>query len=94
MAPVSWHGIMHFAVGGIGFLGLVGACQLLGLRLRRENHSGLAVFSHVTGALFPVLFVAMAATGGAAWALLAFGGAVILASAWLTTIFAHYHQSR
>jgi hypothetical membrane protein len=93
VVPVSWHGVLHFVVGGIGFLGLFGACQFLGRRLRRENRPRMAVFSHVTGVLFLVLFVAMAATGGAAWALLAFTAAVVLASAWLSTIFAHYRRS-
>jgi hypothetical membrane protein len=92
VTPVSWHGALHFVFGGVGFLGLVGACQLLGRRLLRENRPRLAVFSFVTGVLFLVLFVAMAATGGASWALLTFTGAVILASAWLATIFAHYRR--
>ena len=85
--------MLHFVVGGIGFLGLFGACQLLGRRLRRENRPRLAALSRVTGVVFLILFVAMAATGGAAWALLAFTGAVILASGWLSTVFAHYRRS-
>ncbi|WP_203996884.1 DUF998 domain-containing protein [Virgisporangium aurantiacum] len=93
VVPVSWHGILHFVVGGIGFLGLFGASQVLGRRLRRENRPRLALFSRVTGIVFLVSFVAMAATGGAAWALLAFTGAVILASGWLTVVFAHYRRS-
>ncbi|MBW6439197.1 DUF998 domain-containing protein [Actinoplanes hulinensis] len=93
VTPMSWHGILHFVVGGIGFLALFGVCHLLGRRLRRENHPQMAIFSHVTGTLFLVLFIAMAATGGASWALFAFTGAVIVASAWLSTIFAHYRHS-
>ncbi|MFG1920833.1 DUF998 domain-containing protein [Cryptosporangium sp. NPDC048952] len=73
---VTTHGILHFVCGGIGFVGLVTACFLV-----------RTTFSRVTGALFGVTFVAMAATGGAAWALLAFTAAVILASAWLSTVF-------
>lgn len=93
VVPVSWHGMLHFVFGGIGFLALVVASQLLARRLRRENRPRLAVLSRVTGIVFLVLFVAMAATGGAAWALLAFTGAVILASGWLSTVFAHYRGS-
>ncbi len=93
VVPVSWHGVLHFVVGGIGFLGLFGACQFVGRRLRRENRPRMAAFSHLTGLLFLVMFVAMAATGGATWALLAFTAAVVLASAWLSTIFAHYRHS-
>nr|WP_050777863.1 hypothetical protein [Micromonospora sp. ATCC 39149]QLJ96911.1 hypothetical protein HZU44_18710 [Micromonospora carbonacea] len=90
---MSWHGVLHFVVGGIGFLGLFGAYQFVGRRLRRENRPRMAVFSHVSGILFPVMFIAMAATGGASWALLAFTAAVVLASAWLSTILAHYRHS-
>jgi hypothetical membrane protein len=93
VVPLSWHGLLHFVLGGVGFLGLFAACQLLGRRLHREHRPQLAVFSHVTGAVFLVLFVAMAATGGAAWALLGFTGAVILASVWLSTIFGYYRRS-
>jgi hypothetical protein len=93
VAPVSWHGILHFVVGGIGFVGLVVASQLLGRRLRREGRPRLAIFSHTTGVVFAVSFVAMAASAGAPWSLLAFTGAVILASAWLSTTFAYYRHS-
>lgn len=93
VVPVSWHGVLHFVAGGIGFLGLFGAFQFVGRRLRRENRPRMAACSHVTGILFLALFVAMAATGGVAWALLAFTAAVVLASAWLAAIFAHYRRS-
>ncbi|WP_328473807.1 DUF998 domain-containing protein [Actinoplanes sp. NBC_00393] len=86
VVPMSWHGSLHFVLGGIGFLALVAACFLIGRRL----DGGLAVFSYVTGVLFLIGFVAMAAGGGTAAGLLGFTGAVILASAWLSTIFAHY----
>ena len=85
VVPVSWHGSLHFVLGGIGFLGLVAGCLLLG----RLLDGGLAAFSYVTGVVFAVGFVAMAA-GGSAPGLLAFTGAVILASGWLSTICAHY----
>lgn len=86
-SAVSWHGMAHFAAGGIGFLGLVVACLILGRRL-----PGLALFSRVTGIVFLAAFLALASTGGPAWALLAFTAAVILASAWLTAVFSHYRR--
>lgn len=46
VVPVSWHGVLRFVVGGIGFLGLFGACQFVGRRLRRESRPRMAVFSH------------------------------------------------
>ncbi|MEU4426477.1 DUF998 domain-containing protein [Actinoplanes sp. NPDC024001] len=84
--PVSWHGGLHFLLGGIGFLGLVAACLLLGRHLRGR----LALFSYATGVLFFAAFAALAAGGGSAWSLFGFTGAVILASAWLSTVCAHY----
>ncbi|BCY09589.1 DUF998 domain-containing protein [Actinoplanes sp. L3-i22] len=92
VVPVSGHGIAHFAVGGVGFLGLVAGCLLLARRLGADGQRGLAMFSRVTGVFFLVAFLALAGTGGPAWALLAFTAAVILASAWLSTIFTHYRR--
>lgn len=74
------HGILHFVCGGIGFIGLVAACFIVARRIR-------PVFSRVTGTVFGVGFVALASTGGAAWTLLGFTAAVILASIWLSIVF-------
>ncbi|MEV6303011.1 DUF998 domain-containing protein [Actinoplanes sp. NPDC051861] len=82
VVPISAHGTMHFVLGGIGFLGLIGACLLMGRRL--------GLFSYVTGVVFLIAFVAMAASGGAAWGLLGFTAAVVLASTWLTVTCNHY----
>jgi hypothetical membrane protein len=90
--PVTGHGIMHFVAGGIGFAGLIAAALILARRLGAGGHPGLALFSRVTGLFFLAAFVAMSATGGPAWALLAFTIAVILASCWLTAIFNHYRH--
>jgi hypothetical membrane protein len=88
--PLSWDGSLHFLLGALGFLGLVAACLGLGRRLAREDRRGLAIFSWVTGTVFLVGFLAMAASGGSAAGLLGFTGAVIMASAWLTMIYHHY----
>ena len=89
---VSWHGVLHFAAGAVGFLGLVAACLVLARRYRAAGRSGWAAFSLVTGVLFLLAFGALAAGGGAAWSLLSFTAAVILASAWISLVswqFAH-----
>ncbi|MFC7529734.1 DUF998 domain-containing protein [Actinoplanes sp. GCM10030250] len=93
VVPISSHGTLHFALGGIGFLSLVAACLLLGRRLREEDRRGLALSSYIIGVVFLIGFVAMAASAGSAWGLLGFTGAVILASGWLTVIFAHYRAA-
>ena len=77
--PVSWHGLLHFAAGGIGFPCLVAACFLVARRM-------LPVFSRVTGTVFGLGFLALIAGGGQAWSLLGFTAAVILASAWITLV--------
>lgn len=79
VVPISTHGGLHFALGGLGFVGLVAACFVAARRFR-------PVFSRITGVYFLISFVAMAATGGAAWALLAFTAAVLLSFAWLSSV--------
>jgi hypothetical membrane protein len=76
---VSWHGMLHFAAGGIGFPCLVVACFLVARRL-------LTTFSRITGVVFGLGFLALLAGGGQAWSLLTFTAAVMLASAWITTV--------
>ncbi|GLY03930.1 hypothetical protein Acsp01_43090 [Actinoplanes sp. NBRC 101535] len=88
--PVSTHGILHFVFGGIGFLGLAAASVFLARRFAAEDERQLALCSWATGALLLVTFVALAATGGPAWALVAFTAAVVLVSGWLTAVFLHY----
>ncbi|TQS45752.1 DUF998 domain-containing protein [Cryptosporangium phraense] len=83
VVPMSWHGTLHFVCGGIGFVGLVAACFVVARRYR-------PVFSRVTGAMFGVAFVALAASGGAAWALLGFTAAVVLSFVWLTLVCLHF----
>ena len=77
--PLSTHGLVHFAAGGVGFPCLVAACFLVARRM-------LPVFSRVTGAVFGLGFLALLAGRGQAWSLLAFTAAVVLASAWITVV--------
>jgi len=41
---VSWHGMLHFVAGGIGFLCLIAACFVLAGRLSQDGARGLAWF--------------------------------------------------
>jgi hypothetical protein len=75
----TWHGLLHFAVGGVGFVGLVVACFLVARRMLRT-------LSLVTGVFFAISFLALVAGAGATWSLFLFTAAVILASAWITTV--------
>src|SRR6185436_15903476 len=62
--PISWHGTLHFVVGGVGFICLIVACFVLAGRFRREARRALASFSLITG-------VAFLAAVGLVWAWLA-----------------------
>jgi hypothetical membrane protein len=90
---ISWHGIMHFVAGGIGFLGLIAACFVFGRRFIAHNQLGWAVYSIATGVLFFAAFFGIAAgsqQGGETLTVvnLAFSVAVVLGWAWVSTMAA------
>lgn len=78
-AEVSWHGMLHFAVSGVGFVCLVVAMFLLARRFAPG-------FSRIAAVVFLAGFLAMAAGGGAAWSVLVFTGAIVLAWGWVTAL--------
>jgi hypothetical protein len=84
-AEVSWHGMLHFMVGGIGFLCLISACLVLGSRFARDGRPGLAWFSRITGIAFLAGFAGIA-SGSHGPVTLAFVAAVLLVWSWLTTV--------
>ena len=84
MGEVSWHGLAHFTVAGIGFSCLVAACFVLGAWFARKGEGGWAWFSRVTGLVFAASFLALSSGSGGATAILAFTAAVVLVWAWLT----------
>ena len=49
MGEVSWHGMAHFTVAGIGFACLVAACFVLGAWFARNGLGSWAWFSRITG---------------------------------------------
>lgn len=79
-------GMLHFAVAGIGFICLVAACCVLGVRFGRAGDRIFARFSLITGAVFAGSFVAMASGGAGVGGILLFTAAVVLAWAWLTAL--------
>ncbi|GIH02001.1 hypothetical protein Rhe02_00680 [Rhizocola hellebori] len=90
-AEVSWHGMLHFVAGGIGFGCLIAACLVLGSRFARDGKMGLAWFSRVTGVAFLAGFAGIA-SGSHGPVTLAFVAAVLLVWSWLTTICLHYYS--
>ncbi|MEU6409246.1 DUF998 domain-containing protein [Microbispora sp. NPDC046933] len=90
---VSWHGIAHLASGGVGFACLVAACFVLARRFARGGQAAWAWSSRATGALFAAGFLAVASGAGAAWANLAFTGAVVLGWAWISALAVHAYRN-
>ncbi|WP_329108792.1 DUF998 domain-containing protein [Micromonospora sp. NBC_01699] len=88
----SWHGLLHFGLGGVGFVALVAACLVLARRFAADGRPGWAIFSRLTGAVFLAGFVAVATGAGSAWATLSFTASIVLAWAWLSLMSA-YHRA-
>ena len=85
---VSWHGLMHFACGGIGFLALIAACFLFARRFAVAQQRGWAMFSRITGVVFLAAFLGIASGSGNSWTILGFWIGVILAWAWFSMLLA------
>ena len=89
---MSWHGLLHFVFGQIGFLALIIANFVYARYFATNQLRGWAMFSALTGGIFLFAIVATVATAGgegAVWALLALYAAVILAWIWLTALSYH-----
>jgi hypothetical protein len=80
---ISWHGLLHLALGGLGFLSLVIACILIAVRFQRQGAAGWFWFSLVTGILYLGAFVGIASGSPTTATVLGFTGAVVLAFLWL-----------
>ncbi|MEO3781982.1 DUF998 domain-containing protein [Actinocorallia sp. B10E7] len=80
-AEASLHGMLHFVTSGVGFVCLVVAMLLLARRFAPGASRAVAV-------VFLAGFGCMAASGGAAWSILLFTGAVILAWGWVAALAA------
>ena len=89
---VSWHGVLHFALGGVGFLCLIAACFVLASRFARDGQQGLAWFSRVTGVLFLGGFAGIA-SGSHGPTTLIFVAAVLVVCGWLTTVSARFYRT-
>lgn len=85
---MSWHGLLHFMTGGIGFLCLIGACLVFARRFGAVGSRGWAVYSAATGVLFFAAFAGIASGSKIMWLNLAFTGAVLLGWTWISLIAA------
>jgi len=93
---ISWHGMLHFMIGGIGFLCLIAACFILGSHFakgrERSGERGLAWFSRITGVVFLAGFAGIA-SGSHGPTTLAFVASVLTVCAWLTTLCIHAYKT-
>ncbi|HEU4425371.1 MAG TPA: DUF998 domain-containing protein [Pilimelia sp.] len=89
---VSWHGMLHFMIGGIGFLCLIAACFVLASRFSRAGRRGWAWSSRITGVVFLAGFAGIA-SGSHGPTTLAFVAAVLIVWAWLTAVSVHFYRA-
>lgn len=86
MTPISSHGVVHFAAGGIGFTCLAVACFLVGGCYSSEGRRGWALYSRATGVIFLSSFAVVASGGGSATATLVFTAGVLWVWTWMTSV--------
>jgi hypothetical protein len=80
---ISWHGLLHFICGGVGFLALIAACFVLARRFATRGRRGWAAYSLATGVIFFAAFVGIATGSGQSWSVIGFWIGVVVAWAWI-----------
>lgn len=93
VVEISTSGILHFAIGGIGFLGFVAAALTVGVNALRTGTRSWGWLSIVTGVVFLAAFVGIGSGAGNPLTILGFYLAVILGFAWLTALFARARRA-
>jgi len=93
IGEVSWHGLVHFAVAGLGFACLVAACFVLGSWFARNGQGSWAWFSRITGLFFAGSFLALGSGAGGPVTILVFSAAVVLVWAWLAAVSVRLYRS-
>ncbi|MEV0996029.1 DUF998 domain-containing protein [Nonomuraea sp. NPDC050202] len=83
---VTLSGILHMAVGGVGFLCAVAACYVVASRYARDGRKGWAWYSRITGTLFLGSFAGIAGGGGIAWSNLAFVAGILALWSWVSLL--------
>lgn len=86
---MSWHALLHFIFGQLGFLALIIASFIFARYFMTTKRRGWAVYSAFTGVFFLAAIVATGAVQGAAWASIALYAAIALVWVWLTILMAY-----
>jgi hypothetical protein len=91
--PVSWHGMVHLAAGGIGFGCLAAACFVLARRFADEHRARFTVASRVVGVVFLLGFGAVASGHAGTVGNLAFTAAIVTVWGWLSAVAADRYST-
>ena len=88
---VSWHGLLHFICGGIGFLGLIAACFVFARRFAARRQRGWVAYCVATGVIYLVAFAGIAVGSNSVGVIttiviLSFSVALVLGWAWVSPI--------
>jgi hypothetical protein len=88
---VSWHGLLHFICGGIGFLGLIVACFVFARRFAAQRQRGWEAYCVATGVIYLAAFAGIAVGSNSVGVIttvviLAFSVAVVLGWAWISVM--------
>lgn len=80
---MSWHGLLHFICGGVGFLALIAACFVLARRFASRKERGWVAYSLATGVIFFAAFAGVATGSGQSWSVVGFWIGIVFAWAWI-----------
>lgn len=83
---ISWHGMLHIFAAGVGFLGLIAACWVIGSRFAAERRRGWTWFSRLTGLLFLLAFAGVTSGSSSPIVVLAFWAALVVVWTWLAAL--------
>lgn len=83
---MSWHGLLHFIFGQVGFLGLITASFVFARHFAAARLRGWAAYSAFTGSFFLAAIAASIAAMGAAWTMIMLYVAVALGWVWLSAL--------
>lgn len=85
---MSWHGILHIAAAGAGFVCLIAACFVLALLFSAQGQPRWAAYSRISGALFLGGFLGAVSGSDSAGVVLGFWAAVVIGWTWIALVAA------
>jgi hypothetical protein len=85
---MSWHGILHIAAAGAGFVCLIAACFVLARLFSAQGQRRWAAYSRISGALFLAGFLGAVSGSDSAGVVLGFWAAVVIGWTWIALVAA------